>query len=114
MPRAGRPKLPVEPCMTPKCPGKFGLVGEPGGRGLCKACHSKAALLVKRCFTTWEEMEALGLAQPKYGSLVEKAIEEARRKRTLEEADRLAKEDRDANQQCEVSGDQGTADGEGR
>ncbi len=77
----GRPKqIPVK-CLIPQCLGFFGAEGEPGGRGLCKDCHTKASSLIKRGLTTWEELEGLHLAQPKYGSIVEKALVEARQTR---------------------------------
>lgn len=80
--KKGRPRMPEACCRIPGCNGKFGGDQEkPGGRGLCADCHGKASSLIRRKITTWQEMEDLGLAQPKYMSIVEKAIDEARKKR---------------------------------
>lgn len=75
----GRPVISLK-CLTPNCLGMFGGErGKSGARGLCKKCHADAMRLVKKKATTWEELEALGLAQPKYGSLIERALSEARK-----------------------------------
>lgn len=76
----GRPKLPSKNCLTPRCSGKFGGDNPGCGRGLCKTCMQSASSLVRRKVTTWEELESLGLSQPKYGSLVEQALREAKKK----------------------------------
>lgn len=85
-PTRGKGRVAFAPtkCLTPNCNGQFGAglpKGHRGGRGLCKACIQQAASLVKRKITTWEELEELGLAQPKYNTLVQKALYEARRKK---------------------------------
>lgn len=84
----GRIAFPPKKCMAPECQGQFGSSmpkGNRGGRGLCKSCFQKAANLVKRKVTTWEELEALGLAQSKYTSDYERALYEARKRRDADQ-----------------------------
>lgn len=79
----GRKPYPTRPCLTPGCEGKFGSgmpKGQAGGRGLCKSCFQQASSLVKRKVTTWDELENLGLAQPKYRSDYELRLIEARKR----------------------------------
>lgn len=76
----GRPTTQEAKCLTKGCQGVFG--GErrkSGARGLCKKCHADAIRLIKAGETTWEEMESLGLAQPKYMTLIERCLKEARK-----------------------------------
>lgn len=66
-----RQAFPTMKCMIPDCNNKFGSgmpKGQKGGRGLCKVCHQQASALVKQGKTTWEELERLNLARPKYQS----------------------------------------------
>ena len=35
------------------------------GRGLCMNCYSKAKKMVEAKKTTWEELESMGLVEPK-------------------------------------------------
>lgn len=71
-------------CLTPGCPRKFGgISNKKGGRGLCAYCHGVASRLVhKKKKTTWEELERLGLANPPYRSLFERAFKEAKKGKT--------------------------------
>lgn len=76
-------------CLTPGCKFKFGGSQEKkGGRGLCHYCHNVASNLIKKGATTWEELEQLGLAQPPYRTLFEKAFKQ-RRKEVREEENLL-------------------------
>ena len=82
--KAGRVPFPPSKCLTPICEGRTGKAmpkGDTGGRGLCKSCFQKASALVKRKKTTWEELEELGLARPKYASDYELQLLIARKKR---------------------------------
>lgn len=86
----GRDATPLTDCLTPECPRKFGGEQESkGGRGLCSHCHQAASNLVKKGVTTWEELEKLGLANPPYRTLFEKAFKT--KKKELKENE-LAKE----------------------
>ncbi len=86
--KRGKECFPLANCLIPECSGKFGGgQDQAGSRGLCYVCYKKAFALVKRKITTWEEMEKLRLAQPKYGSLVELAIKKARSKLESESKD---------------------------
>jgi hypothetical protein len=51
------------------------------GRGLCKACHSSAAHLIRTGTTTWEELEELGLAIGKRESLFIQAFQRVKNKK---------------------------------
>ncbi len=77
-----RPKVDDRPCITPGCKGRLGgglPKGKRGGRGLCSYCCTQAGVLVRKGITTWEEMERLGLAEPRFMTLVLKALVEARK-----------------------------------
>lgn len=50
--------MPVQ-CIVPRCDAP-----DYHSRGLCNNHRTQAALLVRRGDTTWEELEALGLAKP--------------------------------------------------
>src|SRR5581483_72860 len=78
--RGKRPAFPEAPCMTPGCLRKFGGDQEKkGARGLCWLCHANAMSLIKQRKTTWEELEDVGLCQPPYRSLKEKALIEKKK-----------------------------------
>lgn len=77
---AKRVPFPETKCLTPECQGKFGHGNKGTGRGLCRRCLQQATALVKRGITTWEELENLNLAQPKYRSYYEQCFEEAKKK----------------------------------
>lgn len=83
----GKPKRVPVKCVVPNCSGLFPTPDEvgTGARGLCYDCYKKAHQLVKRGFTTWDELEYLGLAEPKYGSIMERAILIARKQKKAEE-----------------------------
>lgn len=50
-------------CLAPGCPVLFGKNSKHQmKRGLCQKHYMQAYLAIKRCETTWEELEALGLA----------------------------------------------------
>lgn len=77
----GRPSSGIQKCTIAKCEGQFGSglpKNKTGGRGLCKRCLEQATRLVKRNVTTWEELEKLGLALPKYHSDFERLLYAAR------------------------------------
>ena len=83
--KVGRKPTPEVPCLNPACTRTCGGSSRPnlgGSRGLCAPCYNDALRLVKQGKTTWEEMERLGLAKPPRGTMLERAIREARRKAT--------------------------------
>jgi len=47
-------------CCVPECSGD-----RIAGRGLCAGCYTTARYLIRSGRTSWEQLEALGLATPK-------------------------------------------------
>lgn len=74
-------ELPLTKCFVPECNSQFDGTKHARSRGLCSSCYQKANSLVAQKKTTWEEMEKLGLAKRKCTSLVELALEKARKEK---------------------------------
>lgn len=74
-----RKPTPTRSCCVPDCPNSIEVAGK-SSRGLCRSCYQKALACIRRGRTTWDELEKLGLAHPKYLSDYELRIIEARRR----------------------------------